>query len=116
MFVDCPFFDVRWFQACRKTHFYIFNCQFQNHREKRRRLNIPKVAFLVEQSALAEQQGKVCKEFLACKTKVITGEKQRTESLQNLSCWIQKCVNVLYSYSKVIGKKILVRTTKDEGI
>lgn len=62
----------------------------QNHREKRRRLNIPKVAFLVEQSALAEQQGKVCKEFLGCKIKVITGEKQRTESLQNLSCWIEK--------------------------
>ncbi|XP_061175389.1 antiviral innate immune response receptor RIG-I-like [Saccostrea echinata] len=62
----------------------------QNHREKRRRINIPKVAFLVEQSALAEQQGKVCKEFLACKIKVITGEKQRTESLQNLSCWVQK--------------------------
>lgn len=62
----------------------------QNHREKRRRLNIPKVAFLVEQSALAEQQGKVCKEYLGCKIKVITGEKQRTESLQSLSCWIQK--------------------------
>lgn len=95
-----------------KTHFYFFNCEFQNHREKRRRLNIPKVAFLVEQSALAEQQGKVCKEFLACKIKVITGEKQRTESLQNLSCWIQKYVNILYTYCNLIGKKILVITAQ----
>ena len=72
---------------------------FQNHRESRQGLHIPKVAFLVEQSALAEQQGKVCEEYLACEVKVITGEKQRTESLQNLSCWIQKYVNKKNMYA-----------------
>ncbi|XP_062594925.1 antiviral innate immune response receptor RIG-I-like [Saccostrea cucullata] len=85
----------------------------QNHREKRRRMDFPKVAFLVEQSALAEQQGKVCKEFLGCKIKVITGEKQREESLQNLSCWVQK-KDILVITAQILVNALAVGDVKIE--
>ncbi|XP_069140707.1 ATP-dependent RNA helicase DHX58-like [Argopecten irradians] len=50
----------------------------------------PKVAFLVEQNALAEQQGKMCRQYLSQNVKVITGETQRTENFQDLSQWIKR--------------------------
>lgn len=52
----------------------------------------PKVIFLVEQSALAEQQGKQCMTYLplASNVKVITGESQRNERMKSLNEWIAR--------------------------
>ncbi|XP_060069486.1 antiviral innate immune response receptor RIG-I-like [Ylistrum balloti] len=62
----------------------------QDHFERMRGRRNPKVAFLVEQNALAEQQGQQCQAYLTKNVKVITGETQRTENFQELSVWIQR--------------------------
>ncbi|XP_033757113.1 probable ATP-dependent RNA helicase DDX58 [Pecten maximus] len=62
----------------------------EEHFKRMRGRRNPKVAFLVEQSALAEQQGQQCRQYLSKEVKVITGETQRTENFQELSEWIKR--------------------------
>ncbi|XP_071167740.1 ATP-dependent RNA helicase DHX58-like isoform X2 [Mytilus edulis] len=50
----------------------------------------PKVIFLVEQGALAQQQAKMCIKYLPCKVKLITGETQRNERQKSFSEWLAK--------------------------
>lgn len=52
----------------------------------------PKVIFLVEQAALAQQQVKMCFKYLPFKVKLITGETLRNERQKCLSEWIVKYV------------------------
>lgn len=63
---------------------------WQHHMENVKVTRHPKVIFLVEQSALAEQQGKQCMTYLPCKIKVITGESQRNERIKTLNEWIAR--------------------------
>lgn len=51
---------------------------------------IAKVAFIVEQNALADQQSKVCMKHLHEAVKLITGDSQRSENFQLLSEWLDK--------------------------
>nr|WBR62860.1 RIG-I like receptor 1 [Azumapecten farreri] len=62
----------------------------EEHFKRMRGRRNPKVVFLVEQSALAEQQGQQCRQYLSQEVKVITGETQRTENFQELLQWIHK--------------------------
>ncbi|XP_056005193.1 antiviral innate immune response receptor RIG-I-like isoform X2 [Ostrea edulis] len=71
-----------------KTHVALYI--IKDHMEKIKSRRHPKVIFLVEQSALAEQQGKQCMTYLPCKVKVITGESQRNERMKSLNEWIER--------------------------
>uniref|UniRef100_K1QX86 RNA helicase n=1 Tax=Magallana gigas TaxID=29159 RepID=K1QX86_MAGGI len=71
-----------------KTHVAL--CIIKHHMETIKSIRHPKVIFLVEQSALAEQQGKQCMTYLPFKVKVITGESQRNERMKSLNEWIAR--------------------------
>ncbi|XP_061171542.1 antiviral innate immune response receptor RIG-I-like isoform X2 [Saccostrea echinata] len=71
-----------------KTHVALYI--IKDHMEKIKSVRHPKVIFLVEQSALAEQQGKQCMTYLPYKVKVITGETQRNERMKTLNEWIER--------------------------
>lgn len=71
-----------------KTHVALYI--IKHHMESIKSIRHPKVIFLVEQSALAEQQGKQCVTYLPCKVKVITGESQRNERMKSLNEWIAR--------------------------
>ncbi|XP_062610169.1 antiviral innate immune response receptor RIG-I-like, partial [Saccostrea cucullata] len=71
-----------------KTHVALYI--IKDHMEKIKSVRHPKVIFLVEQSALAEQQGKQCMTYLPYRVKVITGETQRNERMKTLNEWIQR--------------------------
>lgn len=71
-----------------KTHVALYI--IKHHMESIKSIRHPKVIFLVEQSALAEQQGKQCTTYLPCKVKVITGESQRNERMKSLNEWIAR--------------------------
>lgn len=55
----------------------------------------PKVIFLVQHAALAQQQAKMCAKYLSCKVKLITGETQRKErkNQNKFSEWLAKYVS-----------------------
>lgn len=65
---------------------------FQEHMNQVRARRHPKVIFLVEQGALAQQQAKMCIKYLPCKVKLITGETQRNERQKSFSEWLAKYV------------------------
>lgn len=71
-----------------KTHVALYI--IKHHMESINSIRHPKVIFLVEQSALAEQQGKQCMTYLPCNVKVITGESQRNERMKSLNEWIAR--------------------------
>ncbi|XP_052100653.1 antiviral innate immune response receptor RIG-I-like isoform X2 [Mytilus californianus] len=62
----------------------------QEHMNQVRARRHPKVIFLVEQGALAQQQAKMCIKYLPCKVKLITGETQRNERQKSFSEWLAK--------------------------
>lgn len=62
----------------------------QHHMDNITSIRRPKVIFLVEQSALAEHQGKQCMTYFPCKVKVITGESHRNVKMNSLNEWIKR--------------------------
>ncbi|CAG2221217.1 unnamed protein product [Mytilus edulis] len=77
--------------GCGKTHVIMDIIQDHNSKMSRKGL-IVKVAVLVEQQALAEQQAERCKEYLQpLRVKLITGEIHREEKLPKpLSSWLKR--------------------------
>ncbi|XP_052100654.1 antiviral innate immune response receptor RIG-I-like [Mytilus californianus] len=77
--------------GCGKTHVIMDIMQDHNSKMSSKGL-IVKVALLVEQQALAEQQAERCKEYLQpLRVKLITGEIHREEKLPKpLSSWLKR--------------------------
>ncbi|XP_076102863.1 antiviral innate immune response receptor RIG-I-like isoform X1 [Mytilus galloprovincialis] len=77
--------------GCGKTHVIMDIIQDHNSKMSRKGL-IVKVAVLVEQQALAEQQAERCKEYLQpLRVKLVTGEIHREEKLPKpLSSWLKR--------------------------
>lgn len=69
---------------------------------------IVKVAVLVEQQALAEQQAERCKEYLQpLRVKLVTGEIHREEKLPKpLSSWLKRC-NLNIHNCQTFSKNVL---------
>ncbi|KAK3094493.1 hypothetical protein FSP39_002464 [Pinctada imbricata] len=64
----------------------IIDEHFKTHRRKKH----PKVIFLTEQGALAQQQGDQMEKYLKHSVKVITGESQRQESFSSIKEWVKR--------------------------
>ncbi|KAJ8317224.1 hypothetical protein KUTeg_005128 [Tegillarca granosa] len=62
----------------------------EEHFKKMEGKKVAKVAFIVEQNALADQQAKVCQKHLYAEVKLITGDSQRAENFQLLSQWLSQ--------------------------
>ncbi|XP_063432540.1 antiviral innate immune response receptor RIG-I-like [Mytilus trossulus] len=100
--------------GCGKTHVIMDIIQDHNSKMSRKGL-IVKVAVLVEQQALAEQQAERCKEYLQpLRVKLITGEIHREEKLPTpLSSWLKRR-DILVITSALLDNSLKSGDTKIE--